>query len=147
MIIDDRLEFCDAVAATGTDASAIVGDVVDTGNFTKDLGAGEPLYLVIQVTTAYSGGTSVEFQLRTSTLAALTGGTTTTLVSTSAIAVATAAAGYTLIYALPTGPTYQQYLGMWKVTVGAVSAGAINAFLTTDPSKWRAYTDNDPGSV
>lgn len=147
MILDERAEFCDATTATGTDASAIVGDVMDTGNFTKDHGAsGEPIYLVIQVTTAYSGGTSVAFELRTSTLAALTGGTTTTLLSTSAIAVGTAVAGYTLVYALPSN-TYQQYLGMWKVTVGAVAAGAINAFLTKNAARWRAYSDQDPGAV
>lgn len=148
MILDERGEFADAVNALGTDASAIVGDVVDMGNFTKDHGAsGEPLYWVVQVTTTYSGGTSAEFQLRTSTLAALTGGTTTTLVSTGAIAVATLVAGYTLVYALPSN-TYQQFLGTWKVTVGAVAAGAINSFLTKDAARYFNYADNSAlGSV
>lgn len=141
MILDERLEFCDATAAFGTGVSQIVGDVIDSGNFTKDLGAGEPIYLVIQVSTAYSGGTSAEFQFRSSTLAALTGGTTTTHYSTGAIAVANLTAGYTIAIALPQD-TYQRYAGMWLVTVGAVAAGAINAFLTKDVSKWRAYNDS-----
>jgi hypothetical protein len=139
MILDERSEFCTATNALGTDASAIVGDVMDVGNFTKDLGTGEPLY---------SGGTSAEFQLRTSTAAALTGGTTVILASSAAIAVANLTAGTTLIYALPSSyGLYQRYLGIWKVTVGAVAAGAINSFLTKDASKWYTTADNGPGAV
>jgi hypothetical protein len=142
MILDDRLEFTDAVAASGTDASAILGDVVDLGGTTQDIGNGEPMYLVIQVDTAYSSaGTSVEFQLRSSTLAALTGGTTTTHLSSGALATGSGiAAGTTYVYPLPMA-TYQRYLGLWKVTVGAVAAGKVNAFLTHDVAKWVAAPD------
>lgn len=140
MILDDRLEFCDATTATGTGVSNIIGDVVDTGNFTKNLGSGEPIYLVVQVSTAYSGGTSAEFQFRSSTLAALTGGTTTTHYTTGAVAVGSLTAGTTYVVPLP-GGTYQRYIGMWLVTVGAVAAGAVNAFLTKDAAQWQAYAD------
>ncbi len=141
MIIDDTLEFADAVAATGTDASAIVGDYHDLGlPATRDLAAGEPCWFVVQVTTAYSGGTSAEFQFRSSTATALTGGMTTTHITTGAIAVASLTAGTTLAYRLPLG-TYQRYIGAWKVTVGAVSAGAINAFITTNVPKNVIYAN------
>lgn len=142
MILDDRLEFCDDVAASGTDASAILGDVVDLGGTTQDIGNGEPLYLVIQVSTAYAAaGTSVTFQLRSSTLAALTGGTTTTHLQSDALDTSSViAAGTTRIYALPAA-TYQRYLGLWKVTVGAVASGKVNAFLTHDVAKWTAAAD------
>lgn len=142
MILDDRLEFTDAVAASGTDASAILGDVVDLGGTTQDIGNGEPMYLVIQVDTAYTAaGTSVEFQLRSSTLAALTGGTTTTHLSSGALSTSSIIpAGTTYVYPLPMA-TYQRYLGLWKVTVGAVAAGKVNAFLTHDVAKWVATPD------
>ena len=142
MILDDRLEFVDAVAANGTDKSEILGDVVPLGGTTQDIGNGEPLYLVIQVDTAYTAaGTSVEFQLRSSTLDALTGGTTTTHLSTGALDTSAGiAAGTAYIFPLPSA-TYQKYLGLWKVTVGAVAAGKVNAFLTHDVAKWQALPD------
>lgn len=136
MIIDDTLEFADAVAAIGTDASAIVGDYHDLGASptTRDLAAGEDCWFVVQVTTAYSGGTSAEFQFRSSTATALTDGTTTTHITTGAIAVASLTAGTTLAYRLPLG-TYQRYIGGWKVTVGAVAAGAVNMFIAKNVPK------------
>lgn len=141
MILDDTLEFADAVAANGTDASAIVGDYQDLGTpATRDIAAGEPMWFVVQVTTAYSGGTSAEFQFRSSTATALTGGTTTTHITTGAIAVASLPAGTMLAYRLPLG-TYQRYIGAWKVTVGAVAAGAINAFITKDLPKNVLYAN------
>jgi hypothetical protein len=142
MYIDDRLEFCDATAAAGTGVSQIIGDVVNLVGTTQDIGNGDQMYLVIQVTTAYaSAGTSIEFQLRSSTLEALTGGTTTTHLSSGALATGSGiAAGTTYIYALPWA-TYQKFMGLWMVTDGAVASGAINAFLTHDPSKWVATPD------
>lgn len=139
MILDDTVEFADAVAANGTDASAIVGDYHDLTHgsgtpATQDIAAGERQFIVFQVTTAYSGGTSIELQFRSSTATALTGGTTTNHVTTGAIAVASMPAGTMRAYALPLG-TYQRYIGVWKVTVGAVAAGAINAFIAKDVPK------------
>jgi hypothetical protein len=136
MILDDTLEFADAVAANGTGVSQIIGDYHDQGATptTRDLGPGEPCWFVVEVTTAYSGGTSAEFQFRSSTATALTGGTTTTHITTGAIAVASLPAGTMLAYRLPIG-TYQRYIGAWLVTVGAVAAGAVNVFLTHDVPK------------
>lgn len=142
MFLDERTEFCDATAAFGTGVSQIVGDVIDTGatNTLKDLGNGQPVYLVLQVTTAYSGGTSAQFQLATDSTANLAT-SRTNHIDTTAIAVATLTAGYTRIFPLPWDATYERFMGIWLTTVGAVAAGAINAFLTTDPAKWRAYAD------
>ena len=56
-IIDERLEFCDATAlSTSGTGLALVGDVVDNTTTSSDLGMGEPLYLIIQVTTAVTSG-------------------------------------------------------------------------------------------
>lgn len=142
MILDDFLEFADAVAASGTGVSQIIGDVARTGTLTKDLGNGEPFYFVVQVDTAYaSAGTSIEFQLRSSTLAALTGGTTTTHITTGAQSTASGiAAGTVYVFPLPYG-VYQDFIGLWIVTVGAVASGKVNAFITRDVNKWQAYDD------
>ena len=53
MIIDNFNEFCDATALnTGGAASYLIGDVIDLGATSQDIGTGEDLYLVIQVDTA-----------------------------------------------------------------------------------------------
>lgn len=144
MVLDDLLEFCDATSAVANVGNAIVGDVIDLGaNPTlRNLGAGEPLYLVIQVDTAIVGTTStVQFQLCSDSVAALTT-SKTTHIDTGAIAEATLVAGYTLVYPLPVTATYERYLGIWEtVAVNNLSAGKINAFLTHDVSAWTAYPD------
>ena len=52
-------------------------------------------------------------------------------------------AGYTVCVApLPSG-SYERYLGPWETVATAnVTAGKINAFLTSDPALYRAYADN-----
>lgn len=141
MILDDTLEFADALQAVGTGVSQIIGDYHDLGlPATRDLGIGEPTWFVVQVTTAYSGGTSAAFEFRSSTATALTGGTTTSHIQTGAIAVASLTAGTTLAYRLPLG-TYQRYIGAWLVTVGAVAAGNVNVFLTKDLPKNVIYAN------
>lgn len=148
MILDELLEFCDATALnTGGAASYLLGDVVDlgAGRSGGDIGVGEDLWLVIQVsTTATSGGAATgQFHLCSDAQAAIAvDGSATYHLSTAAIAVATLVAGYTVLMArLPAG-TYERYLGIVQTTaVAAFTAGAINAFLTKDVAKWKAYAD------
>lgn len=163
MILDDRLEFADAAAialtignaiAPNTDvidlaaSSGLAANVANSPNALLDIGVGERLYLVIQVTTTFVGATAtIAFDLVSDSAAALTTSKTTHL-TTGAIAVATWAAGYTRVYALPQEKTYERYLGLWMTVATAnVTAGAINAFLVRDPSRWIAYSDQDPGTV
>jgi ethanolamine utilization microcompartment shell protein EutS len=142
MILDERNEFCDATSAVLAVGNAIIGDVIDLGTAGRDIGNGEPLYLVIQVDTAFVGATSTtQFQLCSDSTADLATSKTVHL-DTGAIGVATLVAGYTKIMALPVETTYERYLGLWE-TVGTanVTAGKINAFLTHDVSAWRATAD------
>lgn len=145
MILDERGEFCDATALnTGAAASYLIGDVIDLG-LTRDIGNGEGIYLVIAVdTTATSGGSATgQFHLASDAQAAIAvDGTATYHFSTSAIAVATLVAGYTIAAVrLPNG-TYERYLGILQTTaVAAFTAGKVNAFLTKDAAKWTAYSD------
>lgn len=148
MILDERLEFCDAVALnTGAAGSYLLGDVIDLQLAAGgDIGAGEPLYLVIQVDTAATSGGSAtaDFKLASDAQAAIaTDGSATVHASTGPIAVASLTAGRQFVFALPLqGNTYERYLGILQTTAtAAFTAGKINAFLTLDQSGWRAYAD------
>ena len=149
MWLDERNEFCDAEALdTGGTGTDLEGDVIDLGIAAPDPGTGEPIFLVIQVTTAVTsaGAATVQFQLASDAAAAIaTDGSASVHWDSGALAKATLVAGYTMIVALPPNggaEAYERYLGI-LVTVGtaALTAGAINAFLTKDPSHWKAHAD------
>lgn len=146
MILDERTEFADATALnTGAAGKYLVGDVIDL-SVARDIGNGETVYLVIQVTTAVTsaGAATVAFILASDAQAAIaTDGTATEHIRTAAIAKATLVAGYTIVHPIPPeSPAYERYLGLLQETgVAALTAGAVNAFLTLDPPKWAAYAD------
>lgn len=149
MILDERLEFCDATALnTGAAGSYLLGDVIDLQLAAGgDIGSGQPLYLVIQVdTTATSGGSATaNFTLASDAQAAIaTDGSATVHATTGARTVASLVAGTTVaVLALPMqGNAYERYLGILQTTAtAAFTAGKINAFLTLDPTGNRAYPD------
>lgn len=144
MIVDKLTEFCDATSlVAATAATTILGNVIDLG--TSPTGAvltnvqGYPgnscIYLVARMQTTATGASSTKaFELRSSTLAALTGGTTTVHISVPAIAMATLVEGYTVFCGeIPRG-TYQRYLGIWATNAGdTMTAGKLDAFLTMEP--------------
>jgi len=145
MIIDSLLEFCDAEALTAGTGRQLVGDVIDLGATPQDLGDGETLYLVLQPATVISGSSStISFELASDAAAAIaTNGTATVHVLTPAIAEATLVAGYTRVFALPSGQNneYERYLGIIANVGVATVTGAINAFLTKDVSRIKMYPD------
>lgn len=148
MILDEKLEFADATSVgTPNNSTVNVGDVVDLGGVVRDIGAGEPLYLVIQVTTAIdsAGAATVSFILASDSTATLSvDGTQTEHYVSDKIAKATLVAGYTLVVPVPAeSPAFERYLGVQvRENAGqALNAGAINAFLTHDPRQYRAYAD------
>lgn len=151
MIIDKRNEFCDAVSCnTGAAGTYNLGDVIDLGAVSpsRDLGGDMALYLVVTVdtgiTTAGSAGT-VAFQLVSDAQdAPLTNGTQTVhAVSRTFTTGATAIAAGTVLFAIQLpleGAVYERYLGVQQVTgTTALNAGKINAFLTEDVARWKAY--------
>ena len=146
MILDERNEFADATALdTSGTGRVLVGDVMDLGAASRDIGLGEPLYLVIQVDTAVTSGGSatVSFELASDAQAAIaTDGSATVHYASPAIAKATLVAKY-LVCAIPLPMgTYERYLGILQnVGTAALTAGKINAFLTKDVTKWLAYPD------
>lgn len=151
MIIDKFNEFADATSVAGTAGTAVIGNVIDLGAESRDIGNGEPLYLVIQtdteVITGGSAGT-IKFQLASDSTADLATSATVhfetgTLVTDDAAANSAAlnAGGVIAAVALPNG-TYERYLGV-RAVIGTteVTAGKINAFLTKDVASWKAYAD------
>lgn len=145
MILDERTEFADAEAldTTGTDTDNI-GDIIDS-SVARDLGQ-KPVFLVIQVDTAVTsaGAATVQFQLVSdSTTTIATNGTQTIHSITFPVPKATLVAGYQMIIPLPPeNPPYERYLAVQSVTaVAALTAGAVNAFLTLDPNGNKSYPD------
>ncbi len=144
MILDERTEIADAVSLnTGAAGSYILGDQIDLGNI-RDIGNGQDVYLVVTVdTTATSGGSATgQFNLVTDDNGSLS--SPTVLASSRAWPVASMTAGTVLMaIALPIeGVAYERYIGLQQVTgTAAFTAGKINAFLTTDVARWKAYAD------
>lgn len=147
MILDEKLEFCDATALnTGAAGTYNIGDIIDLG-VARDLGHDSALYLVVTCETgievASSTGT-VAFQL-------VSDGTDTISTTTQSIHLrsgnwatsTTAIKAGTVLFAaqLPIeGVPYERYLALQQITgTTAISAGKVNAFLTTDVAKWVAY--------
>lgn len=145
MIMDELAEFCDATALnTGAAGPYVIGDYYDLGSIgtLKDIGNGRPVYFVAQVTTPFVG-------VNNTTNLQLVSDSTTNFSSTptvhwqsGALAVGTWIVGYRYVVPLPVEKRYERYLGVQHTTaVAALSAGAIDAFLTLDPAGWFATPD------
>ena len=154
MILDELLEFADATSVAAAAGTALIGDVIDLQE-ARDIGNGEPIYLVIQCATSIiTGGAAgtIKFQLASDAQAAIaTDGSATvhfdtgTFVTDGDDANALDAGASIAAVALPMeGVAYERYLGILCVTATTTTtAGAINAFLTKDVSKWKAYPDGN----
>ena len=149
MILDERSEFAAAVAVTLGAGTNLIGDVMDLGSV-RDIGQGKPTYLVIQVTTAFAGGTAFAFILASDAQAALaTNGNETRHYRSDVFLDADLIVGFKMTIPLPMGDVaasvtpYERYLGVLGVGTGTHTAGAIDAFLSLDPSGWRSYPDGN----
>lgn len=152
MIMDDTLEFADAVSVAAAAGTANIGDIIDM-SLARDVGNGQPVYLVITTDTAViTGGTAGTVQFRLVSDATSTISTTTATVHwtsrtfvTDDIALAELLVGTVVaVVALPLeGLTpYEQFLGVQAITATTTTtAGAINAFLTLDPHGNKSYPD------
>lgn len=148
MIIDKRTEFADGLALTSAAATYNMTNVVDLTT-ARDIGSGQPVYLVISVDTAIlaAGAGTIAFALVSDASGTIaTDGSQTTHWSSGTIATSTdsaIAAGYTLVQALPQeGKVYEEFLGVqYTVATQALTAGAASAYLTIDPPKRAVYAD------
>lgn len=154
MIMDERLEFADAVSVAAAAGTALIGDVIDL-QVARDIGNGQPVYLIITTATEIiTGGVAgtLKFQLVSDAQAAIAvDGSATVHLDTGTFVTDDAAVnaaqfnagGIIACIAIPLqGPVYERYLGILAITaVTTTTAGAINAFLTLDPTGWKAYAD------
>lgn len=130
MYTDALLLLSSAQANIAGAATYVSTNTIDLG-VARDIGAGEGLYVLFNVETAFAGGTAVQFQIITSASADLS--SSTVLSSTPAVVDATLVAGYTFV--MPVPPVVgngQRYLGVQYVGTGIHSAGAISARVVLD---------------
>jgi hypothetical protein len=147
MIIDKRNEFCDATALnTGSAGTYLIGDQIDL-TVARDMGNGSAPYLVITVDTLPTSGGSAtaKFILASDASASIaTDGSASVHFETKAFAISEMAVGTVLAAVkLPMeGVAYERYLGILQTTgTAAFTGGKVNAFLTMDVAKWKAYDD------
>ena len=157
MWLDERTEFCDDVDVSASAGTALVGDVIDS-SVARDLGNGQPVYLVIrtggtEIITGGSAGT-LQFKFASDAAAAIaTDGSATEHLVTDTFVTDDSAAnsalfnagGLIFMGAIPLeGPAYERYIGILAVTATTTTtAGTINAFLTLDPhmAAGKSYPD------
>jgi len=139
MIIDARTELANAQAHTDTALSSIID--LGASPTLKDISNGKPLYVVIEVDTAYTraaGALTITWTLESDSTENLAT-SATVHGSTGAIAKASLVAGYKTIIAIPPGRTVERYLGLRATASAAFDAGAFSAFVTSEPQAWTAY--------
>lgn len=152
MILDELTEFCDATALnTGAAGTYVLGDQIDL-QVVRDLGGDQALYLVIGAAVGINaaGAGTVQFALTSADDAALTTNPVNHVLSpayvtstTSGNAGGALAAGKRLLTVpLPHegDVPYKRYVGIRQITgAQAITAGAIDAFLTVNPNAWKSY--------
>jgi hypothetical protein len=129
MYVDSQLEFSDAQAIT---ASAASDNLVDLGATQVDLGVGEPLYLVVNVTTAFTDAGSdstVLVEIEQDTTAAFSSATAVQTVGTFA---ALSAVGDKKIARLAPLAITEQFIRLqYTVANGNLTTGALDAQIVT----------------
>ena len=147
MLMDKRTEFCSATVIGGSTGRRLLGDVIDLEN-QRDIGSTDNVWLVVQVATTFTSGGAgtLQIELATDAAAAIAvDGSATEHITSATFALAALTAGTTLVQQLlpNEGDTpYERYLGIiGNVGSNAMTAGAINAFLTTQPPNHKAYPD------
>lgn len=126
MIIDAELRYS---VAQSLAASAASTNIIDHGT-TRNLGDGEPMAVVIVVTTVLDGGNADETyaaQLQTDDNS---GFGSPTSVGPSYSLPRSSAAGTTFICPIPPGVTVERYTRLNYTVAGTTPSGNVNAFLT-----------------
>jgi len=148
MIIDSSLELADAETVhTANNAAPLVVGSVDlrtagavADNGTVDFSVGEPLYAVIEVTTAIGGTATSEFSLHTHTadIAKGTASTAATEIWRTDLVAGNRVAGKRWIVSLPEAD-YGRYLLVAHRNDNSTApsgGGAINCYLTKNVTNW-----------
>lgn len=149
MIIDKLTEFADAVSMDQETGTFNMGNQIDLGAVVRDIGQGEPVYLIVNIDTAPTDGgdsATATFRLVSDASASIaTDGSATQHLVTGPFLKAALPSGTRMVFSLPAGgPDYERYLG-FQMTVGTAGfdSGNVSAWLSFDPNGWRAYPQGD----
>lgn len=145
MITDKLGTFWNDQSLASTAGNKLVGDVIDLGaaKGSRDVGAGQPVYLILNVTKSATAATSTtRIQLRHAGNAALST-TPATVVDTGVLALAKLGIGDWYVYPLPSSnEEWQQFIGLWVTTATASQVALeMGAFLSIDSFGWKAKSD------
>lgn len=141
MIIDKSLLLAPDLSSFATEVgTSNVGDIIDAGDVVDGMNINEPMWWVIQITTAADGGIgtngTLQFQLvsdGTTTIA--TDGSQTIHVKTDAFTAAQLPVGTQLAFPLPRGPIYERYIGIQLVQAveGEDDCAGVSFISLSDP--------------
>ena len=146
MIMDKLSEFCDNVTLDTPIAVSLIGDVINT-LAARNHGAGRSLFWNIRIPVAVTsaGASTTKFSLVSDAQAAIAiDGSATVHAETGDLAKGTLDADFAFAIPLPLeGSTpYEQYLGILQENkVAALTAGAVDSFLTMDTPAWKPLAE------
>ena len=156
MFIDSFNEFGTDVDVSQVAATYNMTNEIDLGLAGRDVGNGQPVYLVLVCTGGddgiITGGTAGTIQFRVVSDAVSPPSTTTCSVHLITKAYVTDDSALNeikkgdvfFVGALPTGANeaYERYLGVQTI-VGTTTTteGTVTAFLTLDPAGWKSHAD------
>ena len=145
MITDKRTTFADAQTFTTGSENGVQGTYSIPLSVARDIGASDDLYLVVSVATSYVGTNpnATTVLLETDDNPGLNSPVT---VMTVGVIPTNSVAGTRLVAKLPpvdpsASNAYQTYLGVRYTAANALTAGAMNAFITTGPELHRYYAN------
>ncbi|WCE04429.1 Bbp16 family capsid cement protein [Pseudoxanthomonas sp. JBR18] len=137
MFLDAKNEFSTA-QTIATAVSTNVIDLTPLKAAARDVGVGQPVYLVLTTPTTLAGTSpTVTVAIQTDDNAAFS---SPAVLATSAALIPAAFAAGPVVIPLPSGA--EKYLRLSYTTGGTVSAGTITAGLTLDPQRWKSYPRN-----
>jgi predicted RecA/RadA family phage recombinase len=144
MFLDAENLFSEAQAVTTGSGTGINStNVIDLGSRVPDLGVGEDLYLVVEITTAMTDGSSNSALGVALAQDADSAFGSPTAIQTIGSFAALSAVGSRLVAKIQPGIITERYLGLiYTSTNGDLTTGAVTAFLTKDIDAFKAYPNN-----
>ncbi len=155
MFIDTFNQFGEDVDVSFAAATENMTNVIDLG-LARDVGMGEPLYLVLTCTGGddgvITGGTAgtIQFRVVSDSTASISLTTASVHLLTKAYVTDDAALNELkkgdvfFVGALPTDANepYERYLGVQTIVATTTTTeGTVTAFLTRDPHGWKSHAD------
>lgn len=144
MILDAQSLFSTAQNVFSAGTTVVSTNSVDLLRIAQDLGVGEPLYISMNVTTAFAGGTSIAFNLVTDDNGALSSPAIVAQLGSLTIAQLAVNTNWLFRFPIVQAVAMERYVGISYVSTGTSTAGAVTTALCRDGQRWNAYPSNYP---